>query len=74
MYNQQWEQEIIYKIAGKLAKFPNVDMETMFGVFSSGAKTVSKEDFKYYARQRLNLKQEISEREMDLFLRGNAQL
>jgi hypothetical protein len=34
-YNKQWENEIIYKIACKLAKFP-VDIDTLFGVFSRG--------------------------------------
>ncbi len=47
-YNKQWENEIIYKIAKKLATFP-VDIDTIFGVFSRGQKTVSKEDFKYCA-------------------------
>jgi len=68
-YNKQWENEIIYKIATKLAKFP-VDIETIFGVFSRGQKTASKEDFKYCVLNRLNLKKEISDREIDLFLRG----
>lgn len=68
-YNKQWENEIVYKICVKLAKFP-ADIDTIFGIFSRGQKTVSKEDFKYTTLQRLNLKKEISEREIDLFLRS----
>ena len=72
-YNKQWENDIIYRIALKLAKFP-ADVDLLFGIFSRGQKTVSKEDFKYCALQRLNLRKEISEREIDLFLRGSPQL
>lgn len=68
-YNKQWENDIIHRIATKLAKFP-ADVELLFGVFSRGQKTVSKEDFKYCCMQRLALKKEISEREMDMFLTG----
>lgn len=46
----------------------------IFGIFSRGQKTVSKEDFKYCVLQRLNLRNEISEREIDMFLRACNQV
>jgi hypothetical protein len=45
----------------------------IFGVFSRGQKTVTKEDFKYTCLRRLQLAKDISEREIDMFLRGNPQ-
>lgn len=72
-YNKQWEQELIYRIAKKLAKFPG-EVELLFGIFSRGHKSVTKEDFKYTCLKRLQLKNEISEREIDMFLRGCPQL
>lgn len=58
------------RIAMRLARFP-LDVDTMFGIFSRGQNSVSKEDFKYCALQRLNLKKEISEKEIDLLLKAN---
>jgi hypothetical protein len=72
-YNKQWENEFIYKISKKLAKFPG-DVELLFGIFSRGQKTVTKEDFKYTCLKRLQLKNDISEREIDMFLRGCPQI
>ena len=46
----------------------------VFGVFSRGQKTVTKEDFKYTCLKRLQMSKEISEREIDMFLRGNPRL
>jgi hypothetical protein len=46
----------------------------IFGVFSRGQKTVTKEDFKYSCLKRLQLSKEITEREIDMFLRGNPML
>ena len=60
-------------IAKKLARLPG-DVETLFGAFSRGQKTVTKEDFKYTVLKRLQLQKEISEREIDMFLRGNPRL
>jgi hypothetical protein len=51
-YNKQWEQELIMRIARRLAKLPG-EVEMLFGVFSRGQKTVSKEDFKYTCLRRL---------------------
>ena len=59
----------MYRIARKLAKFPG-SPELLFGIFSRGQKTVTKEDFKYTCLRRLQLKTEITEREIDMFLRG----
>ena len=64
---------MIYRIAKKLAKFPG-EAELLFGIFSRGHKSVTKEDFKYTCLKRLQLKNEISEREIDMFLRGCPQL
>ena len=40
----------------------------MFGIFSRGSRSCSRDDFKYCCLQRLNLKSEISERELDMLL------
>ena len=68
-----WENEFIYRIARRLAKFPG-DLELIFGIFSRGQRTVTKEDFKYTILKRLNMKNEIAEREVDMFLKGNQYL
>lgn len=68
-YNKQWELEFVARIARKLARFPG-DVELLFGIFAKGQKTVTKEDFKYTVLKRLQLKNEISEREVDMFLRS----
>jgi hypothetical protein len=72
-YNKQWEQEIIQRISKRLARIPG-EIDMIFGVFSRGQKTVTKEDFKYSCLKRLQLSKEISERELDMFLRGNPRL
>ena len=72
-YNKQWELEIIQRIARRLAKIPG-EVDMVFGVFSRGQKTVTKEDFKYTCLKRLQMSKEISEREIDMFLRGNPRL
>lgn len=46
----------------------------LFGVFSRGQKTVTKEDFKYTCLKRLQLNKDISDRELDMFLRGCPRL
>jgi len=58
------------RISRKLANI-NCDIELMFGIFSRGQRTVTKEDFKYCCLHRLQLKKEIADKEMDLFLMGN---
>lgn len=68
-YNKQWENDLIYKISKRLAKFPG-EIEMLFGIFSKGQKTVTKEDFKYTLMRRLQLRNEISEKEIDMFLKG----
>ena len=69
-YGKEWESELILRIAKPLAKL-NVDVGLLFGVFSRGNRTCTKEDFKYCCLERLGLRTEISEREIDLFLVGN---
>jgi hypothetical protein len=50
----------------------------MFGIFARGSKACTREDFKYCCLRSLNLKDELSERELDMFwsqhsrLRGKA--
>lgn len=74
-YNQQWEDDIVYRIALKLAKFPvGESIELLFGIFTSGSKTVDRETFKMVIRRKLQLKDEISEKELDIFLKGNPYL
>jgi len=72
-YNKQWENELIYRIAKRLARVPG-DVEMLFGVFSRGTRSVTKEDFKYTCLKRLQMSKDISEREMDMFLRGCPRL
>jgi hypothetical protein len=72
-YNKQWEQELVMRIARKLAQIPG-EVEMLFGVFARAQKTVTKEDFKYTVLKRLHLSKEITEREVDMFLRGNPRL
>lgn len=69
-YGKEWESDLILRIARPLAKF-NVEISLLFGVFSRGMRTCTKEDFKYCCLTRLGLRTEISEREIDLFLMGN---
>jgi len=73
-FNKQWENDLVYRIAKKLARFPVESVELLFGIFARGEKTVSKEDFKYGVLQRLNLRTEITEKELELFLRSNPQI
>ena len=61
------------RIAKRLAKLPG-EIDMVFGVFSRGQKTVTKEDFKYTCLKRLQLAKEISDREIDMFLRGHTRL
>ena len=72
-YNKTWENDLVYRISKKLARFPG-EVEILFGIFARGHKTCTKEDFKYTCLKRLQLKEEISEREIDMFLRGNPQI
>lgn len=48
-----------------------VEIGLLFGAFSRGMRTCTKEDFKYCCLNRFGLRTEISERELDLFLMGN---
>lgn len=72
-YSLEWQRDLIYRIAKKLARLPG-DVEMLFGVFSRGQRTVTKEDFKYTCLRRLQLSKDITERELDLFLRGCGRL
>jgi len=69
-YGREWEAELILRIARPLAKY-KVEIGLLFAIFSRGMRTCTKEDFKYCCLNRLGLRSEISEREMDLFLMGN---
>jgi hypothetical protein len=48
-----------------------VEIGLLFGVFSRGLRNCTKEDFKYCCLNRLGLRKEISESEIDMFLMGN---
>lgn len=72
-YNDQWEAGIIQKIATKLSR-RIIDIELMFGIFSSGAKACTREDFKYTCLSKLNLKDELSDRELEMFLSQHSRL
>jgi hypothetical protein len=78
-YNDRWEGAIIQKIAAKLSRSRRgIDLDLMFGIFARGSKACTREDFKYCCLRSLNLKGELSERELDMFwsqhsrLRGKA--
>lgn len=72
-YNAKWEQDLIMKIAKKLGGL-SIDVELMFGIFSRGLKSCTREDFKYCCLRRLNLDTEIPDKEMDFFLEKNDRL
>ena len=69
-YGKDWENDLIMRIGLKLGRL-NCELSSLFGIFSRGMLTATKEDFKYCCLQRLGLRTEISERELDLFLMGN---
>ena len=66
-FNAGWENDIIMRIARKLGRL-SIDVELMFGIFSRGSKICTREDFKYCCLQRLDLKRDISDREIDMLL------
>ena len=66
-FNSGWEKDVVMRVARKLGRL-SIDVELMFGIFSRGTKSCTREDFKYCCLQRLNLKNEISERELDMLL------
>jgi hypothetical protein len=68
-YSKEWEDEVVGIIASKLAK-QNCSIDLLFGIFSNSMRTATKEDFKHCILHRLNLNQEISEKEIDLLLMG----
>ena len=45
-YNQEWERDLIMRIARKVARI-NAETSLIFGIFSRGQRSVTKEDFKY---------------------------
>ena len=66
-YNSQFEKNIIMHIAMRLSKL-SIDVELMFGIFSRGQRSCTREDFKYCCLHRLDLKNKISERELEMLL------
>jgi hypothetical protein len=73
-YGKEWESDLILRIARALVKCnkQEIPVGLLFGVFSRGMRTCTKEDFKYCCLVTLGLKSEVSERELDLFLMGNS--
>lgn len=45
-YGLEWERDIVGRIARRLGRLA-LDPELMFGIFSRGTKSCSREDFKY---------------------------
>ena len=72
-YTAAWEQDVIMKIARKLSKL-SLEVDLLFGVFSRGQKSCTKEDFKYCCLQRLGLKTELAEKELDQLFESNPKL
>lgn len=66
-YTASWEKDIVRRIAAKLGRLA-IDVELMFGVFSRGTRSCTREDFKYCCLRRLNLKDQLSEKELDMLL------
>lgn len=66
-FTASWEEDVIMRIARKLGRL-SIDVHLMFGIFSRGGRICTREDFKYCCLQRLDLKSEISEREVDMLL------
>ena len=66
-YTASWERDIVRRIAAKLGRLA-IDVELMFGVFSRGTRSCTREDFKYCCLRRLNLKDQLSEKELDMLL------
>ena len=54
----------------RLAKI-NCSIELLFGIFTGGMRTATKEDFAHCLLTRLNLNREVSQKEVDLLLLGN---
>ena len=70
-YNKQWEQDVVMRIARKLATL-NCEIGLMFGIFSQGQRNCTHENFKHCCLNRLNLRKEgLTERELDLLLVGS---
>ena len=69
-YSNLWEKDVIQRIAKKISKH-GIDTELVFGLFSRGAAECTHEDFKYTILTRLNLKNELSDRELDMFIKNN---
>ena len=61
------------RIAQKLCHI-KTDTNKIFGVFTGGKNNCTHEDFKYYCRKTLKLQDEITDRELDLFLKNQRRL
>lgn len=57
------------RIAQKLVHIKS-DADKIFGMFSSGKPNCTLEDFKYYCRKTLKIQEEITDRELDQFLKS----
>lgn len=64
---------MIMKIAMKLAGLP-CEIEFLFGIFSNGQRNCTKEDFSHCCLNRLNLRKDVTEKEMQYFLQVNEHL
>lgn len=71
-YNAAWERDLIMRISKHLATIA-AETSLIFGIFSRGQRSVTKEDFKYCALTRLRMT-DVSEKEMDFFFNGNDYL
>ena len=69
----KWEADVINKIARKLSK-RMVDIDLIFGIFTRGGTTCTLEEFKYTCLQRLNLKYDLTDKDLDLFLSNKEKL
>mmetsp|Transcript_20877 Transcript_20877/g.32230 ORF Transcript_20877/g.32230 Transcript_20877/m.32230 type:complete len:111 (+) Transcript_20877:2783-3115(+) len=62
---------MIMRIARKLADI-QLEIPFMFGIFSRGSDACSINDFKYNCLQRLNLKEDLDEADLDRFVSSHS--
>lgn len=66
-FSLELRESIIKEIASKLGRL-SLETKLMFGIFSRGTNKCTREDFKYCCLHRLDLKELIGSREIDMLL------
>ena len=68
-YSNAWDNDMLQKIAAKLAEYHTDDMETVFTYFAAGEGVITRERFKSSVLQQLGM--QIGEKEVDVFVRSS---